>query len=309
MSSSEPDFQQQWTLLCDFVKVVLLKHELVRGDVADLNCSLGSRHFGELERSGATSYVGIGALERLEACEKKWHQRLERLRGAMPLLAVEFVRWDQSSISLSSLTLTSSMASASSSSSASGSAQLLDTWKKKKAVLMFRGIGQACGSSTHMNALLEWIGEQLDDGGVFVGLMLDSSAVWTMLNKPAAGSDAPFRRTIRDAHGIWSVDVLSSDIHRFGTRIAVGWPSSARKRVEQTYLVHFSSMIRAARRHHLHLIDMVNVREFYEDHRKHYRELLALLSLPEKINDPKRPWPLASLMDIYCIPMFEKRST
>eukprot|EP01116_Phalansterium_solitarium_P005542 TRINITY_DN17305_c0_g1_i1.p1 TRINITY_DN17305_c0_g1~~TRINITY_DN17305_c0_g1_i1.p1 ORF type:complete len:283 (-),score=98.93 TRINITY_DN17305_c0_g1_i1:14-862(-) len=135
-------------------------------------------------------------------------------------------------------------------------------------VCCFQGLEAACEREASLQRLVASVAALLKPGGFFFGIVPDSSAIWHRAQK-ASGSESRHVRGQGPPY-LWSIELDSDDFRFFGCRYQIKLDGVQTAH----YLIHFSSFIQAAAQAGLQMIEITNLNDFYEDHRKNHVEQL-----------------------------------
>jgi len=143
-------------------------------------------------------------------------------------------------------------------------------------VCCFNGI-QYCSDKEKMNILLENIVSVLKTGGYFFGILPDSSAIWYKAQKVILGRTD---KALMIKGDLYTVHFPREEFDYFGTQYVMRMEGYTEQ--QQEYLIHFPSFVRAAESVGLNMLEITNLIDFYEDHKKNYAELLKSLGVLTK---------------------------
>ena len=164
-------------------------------------------------------------------------------------------------------------------------------------IACFHDLSQYFESKESMDEFISFISSHLHPGGYFMGILPDSSTIWTKSQK----SDDSIPRAKGE---LYRILFHGKAVEHFGTKFsfdvkgttAANEPSTAQlkafgatpgekvvvSRKLEEYLVHFPSLLCSIRKHNLETIEICNMKEFLNTHRKFYEEGLKMLNCLDK---------------------------
>jgi hypothetical protein len=146
--------------------------------------------------------------------------------------------------------------------------------QKYQAVACFHGTGVAFREEESANRFIANISALLAPGGIFMGLMADSSALFTRVHKQKSiegvirGEDFEL---VMPNHS--ATESFASYFQKYPF---VFRTDSSSKEPAQSflYLVHCPTFIRICAKHNLRMVEIINLAEFYEENRKPHENTL-----------------------------------
>jgi len=167
-------------------------------------------------------------------------------------------------------------------------------------VVCFQGLDPILESTESIKTVLQNVSFLLKEGGYFFGIFMDSSAIWSAVQK-----------SLVDSRSLPSVSTKLFQIHFQSAEFQhVGCPYNFTldQKVNSYFLIHLPTFCRIAEEYHLKVISLINCTEFYEDHKKNFGELLnrALQQgKTERTIDPDQK----QIIGFYTTFVFQKIST
>jgi len=117
----------------------------------------------------------------------------------------------------------------------------------------------------------------LKSGGYFFfGILPDSSSIWYKAQKVILGRTD---KTLSIKGELYTIQFPNEDFNYFGTKYIMKMEGNVE---QEEYLVHFPTLVSIAESVGLSMLEISNLTEFYEDHRKNYGELLKSLGVLNK---------------------------
>lgn len=149
-------------------------------------------------------------------------------------------------------------------------------------VACFRDLQSIVQSGAELGRLLGFVAQVLVPGGFFFGTVTDSAAIWTLAQKEIEVRESQKRRgylytdDIRLSRRLFELRLPEGENFRL-----IGSPCEIRYRhAERTsrrsseFLVHFATLVDAAREVGLRVVQADNLRELWDHHRKLCHDLL-----------------------------------
>ncbi|EEC74116.1 hypothetical protein OsI_09172 [Oryza sativa Indica Group] len=132
-------------------------------------------------------------------------------------------------------------------------------------------------SEEHAQKLLNNVSSLLKPGGYFVGIIPDSSTIWTKYQKNVEASHNKGLKTvpnsIRSENYVITFEVEEEKFPFFGKKYQLKFANESM--FENHCLVHFPSFMRLAREAGLEYVEIQNLTEFYDDNRTQFAPLLG----------------------------------
>jgi len=133
-------------------------------------------------------------------------------------------------------------------------------------VACFQGLDQIMSSVDSIQMVLHSVSYILKDGGYFFGIMMDSSAIWSSVQKSLLDSNS----LPKSQSKLFVIQFQSANFEHTGC----SYTYSMDQRTNLHYLIHLPTLIQFAKKQNLRVLSLVNCNEFYEDHKKHFGDLL-----------------------------------
>jgi len=168
-------------------------------------------------------------------------------------------------------------------------------------VCCFNNLEYSFETKEKAQMFLENVASILKPGGYFFGILPDSSAIWYKAQKVILGKTD---KSLSIKGDLFTIQFLNEDFHHFGTSYTMKMEGSPE---QQEYLVHFPSFVSVADSVGLTMLEITNLVEFYEDHRKNYSELLKALGVLNKQGkiEPQQK-DIIGLYTVFCFQRTEK---
>uniref|UniRef100_A0A0E0K5Y7 mRNA (guanine-N(7))-methyltransferase n=1 Tax=Oryza punctata TaxID=4537 RepID=A0A0E0K5Y7_ORYPU len=132
-------------------------------------------------------------------------------------------------------------------------------------------------SEEHAQKLLNNVSSLLKPGGYFVGIIPDSSTIWTKYQKNVEASHNKGLKTvpnsIRSENYVITFEIEEEKFPFFGKKYQLKFANESM--LENHCLVHFPSFMRLAREAGLEYVEIQNLTEFYDDNRTQFAPLLG----------------------------------
>jgi mRNA (guanine-N7-)-methyltransferase len=149
--------------------------------------------------------------------------------------------------------------------------------EKYHVVACFHGTGLAFREETHADTFIENISASLMPGGIFMGLMADSSALFTRVHKTKS-QEGIIRAATDDFELVMpNQSATESFAGYFQKNPFIFRPDNVGKdqpTQSYLYLVHCPTLIRICAKHNLRMVEIINLHEFYEENRKLHENTL-----------------------------------
>ncbi|XP_006648010.1 mRNA cap guanine-N7 methyltransferase 2 isoform X2 [Oryza brachyantha] len=149
---------------------------------------------------------------------------------------------------------------------------------------------QSCfQSEEHAQKLLNNVSSLLKPGGYFVGIIPDSSTIWTKYQKNVEASHGKVQglkavpNSIRSENYVITFEIEEEKFPFFGKKYQLKFANESI--FENHCLVHFPSLMRLAREAGLEYVEIQNLTEFYDDNRTQFAPLLG--SFSASLVDPR----------------------
>lgn len=136
----------------------------------------------------------------------------------------------------------------------------------------FEGMQRSFESEDKARTFLYNASKMLKIGGIFFGLLPDSSEIWYKSQKVTSG--LPMVKGT-----LFSAEFPTDDFTNYGSTYTFKLGDGT---VSNEYLVHFPSLIKLAKEYDLQMLGITNLNEFYEDNRKNYADKLKAMAVLDK---------------------------
>lgn len=144
-------------------------------------------------------------------------------------------------------------------------------------VACFDGMQNSFVAEEQVRSFLWSATSRLRDGGYFIGLLPDSSAIWCKAQKEAQKEGSA---KIRGKLFTFSFDDDLNNFKPFGTSYTRHIQGETSDPTE--YMVHFPTLLQIAKQFHLEMIEITNFQEFYEDYKANFSTLLKSMAVLDK---------------------------
>eukprot|EP01130_Rhizamoeba_saxonica_P016816 TRINITY_DN7846_c0_g1_i1.p1 TRINITY_DN7846_c0_g1~~TRINITY_DN7846_c0_g1_i1.p1 ORF type:complete len:266 (-),score=46.53 TRINITY_DN7846_c0_g1_i1:39-836(-) len=226
----------------NWVKTVMIKQLISSGDnVCQYFCNYGD-DLGKWMRSSVSYLLGIEEERKLERARQNYYNKKCEFEGV-------FLACDISSESISNYT---------------------DCIERFDAVCCFTGLDYILNDEESISKLFENTANILKPGGLFIGIMNDSSEIWSQAQKSHQFS----RPNIKSK--FCSIQFENGEFKTIGCKYVFHLDGF---RAMEHYAIHLPTFIRKAQEHGFAVLSMINCSEFYEDNRYHYADLLDQLGV------------------------------
>lgn len=132
-------------------------------------------------------------------------------------------------------------------------------------------------SEEHAKKLLNNVSSLLKPGGYFLGIITDSSTIWTKYQKNVEASHnkglKAVPNSIRSENYTITFEIEEEKFPFFGKKYQLKFANEAM--FENHCLVHFPSLMRLAREAGLEYVEIQNLTEFYDDNRTQFAPMLG----------------------------------
>jgi len=135
-------------------------------------------------------------------------------------------------------------------------------------ITCFDGMQHSIDTEATMKLFLKNVSTNLRKGGVFLGMLPDSSELWYK-SAQKAGLKGP----------LWSVKFAKEEFTLFGTEYTISLTDNT---TSTDYLIHFPTFIKEAKEVGLRMLEIKNLNEFYDDNNKNYNTQLKALGVFDK---------------------------
>jgi len=151
---------------------------------------------------------------------------------------------------------------------------------------------------------LKNVASGLKPGGYFFGIVPDSSAIWYKAQKVSPGKAD---KSLSIKGELYTIHFAHEEFNYFGTQYSIRMEGSPE---QMEYLVHFPTLVSVAESVGLTMLEITNLAEFYEDHRKNYADhlkALGVLNKQGKIEPQQKE--LIGLFTTFCFQKADKIET
>mmetsp|Transcript_11555 Transcript_11555/g.35321 ORF Transcript_11555/g.35321 Transcript_11555/m.35321 type:complete len:273 (+) Transcript_11555:36-854(+) len=150
------------------------------------------------------------------------------------------------------------------------------------AICCFSELEKVLVNDQELDKLLTFISHSLCPGGYFFGTITDSVSIWTYAQKEVERREVQKRRGQVSSDDIYIREPLFNlyfpdrDLFKpLGTTYVVQYKSKIKDFDQRReYLVHFPTLLDAAKKHGLRMVEMSNFQDFWDEHRKLSHDLL-----------------------------------
>uniref|UniRef100_A0A6B2LG13 mRNA (guanine-N(7))-methyltransferase n=1 Tax=Arcella intermedia TaxID=1963864 RepID=A0A6B2LG13_9EUKA len=161
-------------------------------------------------------------------------------------------------------------------------------------VVCFQGLDLILSTMDAIKMVLQNVSSVLKEGGYFFGMFMDSSAVWSAVQK---NSDP------RASAKYYTIEFGSTDFKHIGSKFTFVLDQKA---PTTHYLIHLPTFIQKASEYNLRMVSLINCNEFFEDHKKTFGDLLNR-ALGQKPGDkPNIDNDQKSIIGLYTTFVFQK---
>jgi len=142
------------------------------------------------------------------------------------------------------------------------------------AVCCLSGLGRCFDSLSSAHRMLGALVPRITKGGFFFGICLDSTSIW---GKAIGGKGELLPQPVKKKHYVINI---SGEFEEFGTRAELRFhgPGKASWAFKET-LVHFPTMIDVLEYFGMEFVDIMNLGDFFELHKRSYASQAAQLGI------------------------------
>jgi len=133
-------------------------------------------------------------------------------------------------------------------------------------VVCFQGLDLVLESADSIKNILQNVSHLLKDGGYFFGIFMDSSAIWSAVQKSLVDS----RSLPSVSNKLFQIHFQSAEFQHIGCP----YTFVLDLKTHSHYLIHLPTFCKHAEEFNLKMISLLNCNEFYEDHKKNFGDLL-----------------------------------
>jgi len=145
-------------------------------------------------------------------------------------------------------------------------ANKLNFFMQYQFVACFEGLDEVISNEHELTKLFQNVSDLLHIGGYFFGIINDSRAIWTQAQKSLIkGSKLPEIKS-----KILQIKFSSMNFENLGSEYT--W--EIEKKTHSYFLIHFPTFQKIAQRYGFVTLSMQNMKEFYEDQKGNFAELL-----------------------------------
>eukprot|EP01103_Thecamoeba_quadrilineata_P010821 TRINITY_DN2442_c0_g1_i1.p1 TRINITY_DN2442_c0_g1~~TRINITY_DN2442_c0_g1_i1.p1 ORF type:complete len:170 (+),score=19.82 TRINITY_DN2442_c0_g1_i1:349-858(+) len=163
--------------------------------------------------------------------------------------------------------------------------------EKFDVVTCFNEVGNSFQSSLSARTFLHNAACRLKPGGLFFGILPDSSSIWYKAQKGQ-------NNTIRGE--LYTITFDNEQFTHYGTRYTLSMQGTT----THEHLVHFPTFISLAKSESLKMLEITNFSEFFEDNKKNYGDKLKALNVLDKKG--KFQQSQSDIIGLYTMFIFEK---
>lgn len=261
----------------NWVKAVLIADTVdAEAKVVEIGCD-GGVDFGKWTRSK------ISKLFAFETDEKKLSEAKERWEKKNKPFQAEFYQFDPTVQFIETIFNTEELK--------------LENQGKIDCVASFCPIQQIISTQKQLEILFKNVSWLIKPGGTFIGLLPDSSAIWSRAQKKTTDKRETALSMKTDLYEI-QFENQNFDLTNTSYRIKL----AGDKDFVSEFLIHFPSLISIAQEVGFRMLAITNLNEFYEEHHRVLKDMLETTVLKDgKIDSNQK-----DLIGLYCCFVFQK---